>query len=89
MWIDYDPSWLVALARDQQPALADALAACTRASVESDAYIHFVSSEGASQPGSQWQIACTVFLYDPRHGELVLDVLKDGRIGGIEFSDRI
>ncbi len=50
--IDYDPSWLVALAREQQPELV-------------------------------------VFLEDPVRGTLVLDVLRDGRVGGVELVARL
>jgi hypothetical protein len=57
-WADYDPSWLVALAREQRGELVPALSRCTRALVESEAY---------------------------KKGDLVLDVLKDGRVGGVEF----
>ena len=88
-WIDYDPAWLVALAREQLPALAPALSRCTRALVESKAYIYFVSGDEANQPGSEWQFDRNEFLRDPVRGELVLDVLKDGRIGGIEFLSRL
>jgi hypothetical protein len=88
-WTDHDPTWLVVLAREQQPDLADALSRCTTALVESRAYIHFVPSKSANQPGSEWQFERNVFLHHPEHGRLVLDVLKDGRIGGVEFLDRL
>jgi len=88
-WADYDPSWLVALAREQLPALAPALSRCTRALVESKAYIYFVAGEGANQPGSEWQFDRNEFLSDPKEGDLVLDVLKDGRIAGLEFLARL
>ena len=88
-WVAYDPTWLVALARDQRRALAPALSQCTRALVESRAYIYFVPGDGANQPGSEWQFDRNEVLHDPKEGELVLDVLKDGRIGGIEFLARL
>lgn len=84
-WIVYDPSWLVALARDQEPRLVDSLAKCTKALVESPAYIRFVPSDAPNQPGSEWQFDENVMLEDPERGIVVLDVLKDGRVGGAEF----
>jgi len=91
-WRAYDPGWLVALARVQRPqdrALIDALAACTRARHESDACVHFVSPRRPNRPGSAWQFRENITLEHPEHGELVLDVLKDGRVGGVEFLDRL
>jgi hypothetical protein len=89
VWREYDPSWLVQLARDQAPELMSSLANCTTARVESDAYIHFVNPEFPNQPGSRWQMDRNVSLQHPEHGELVLDLLKDGRVGGLEFLDRL
>lgn len=91
-WQPYDPAWLVALARETVPGdpwLADALATCTRASQESRAYLYFVDPARPNEPGSAWQLAETVVLHHPREGDLVLDVLKDGRIGGVEFLKRL
>lgn len=91
-WRSYDPSWLVELARTQvpeRPLLADALEKCTRAKYESDAYLHFVSGRRPNQPGSAWQFHENVTLEDPDQGELILDVLQDGRVGGVEFLSRL
>ena len=87
-WNPYDPAWLVALAREQQPDLpwlADALATCTRASLESAAYLRFVDPRNPNQPGSDWQFAENIILEDPNRGDIVLDVLKGHRVGGVEF----
>jgi hypothetical protein len=88
-WIAYDPTWLVDLARVREPELVAALTKCKRAQVESKAYIAFVVSDVPNQPGSEWQFARNVHLHDPAHGHLVLDVLEDGRVGGVEFLDRL
>ena len=87
-WEPYDPEWLVDLALRQRPAdswLADALRACTTCSTESDAYIHFVDPVRPNEPGSEWQHEACIILDDPEHGEVVLDILKNHRIGGAEF----
>ena len=88
-WMDYDPSWLVELARQQEPRLVWALMKCTIAFVESKAYIHFVHPASPNQPGSEWQFDRNVSLHHPLDGHVVLDVLTDGRIGGLEFIDRL
>jgi hypothetical protein len=88
-WTDYDPSWLVELARQQQPVLVSSLMSCTTALSEGKAYVRFVDPECPNQPGSEWQFDRNVSLHHPEHGQVVLDVLKDGRIGGLEFLDRL
>ena len=101
-WEDYDPSWLVTLARDQRPDLPwlpEAFAGCTRASsrtsrrhgrrVREVIYLHFVDPERANQPGADWQIDSGLWLRHPTDGILNIDVLKGQRVGGVEFYDRL
>jgi hypothetical protein len=86
-WRDYDPSWLVDLAREQQSTehwLHAALARCTRA-LGYIPYIYFVDAERANAPDAAWQFERNVTLTHVEHGELVLDVLLGNRIGGVEF----
>lgn len=82
----YDPRWLVRLTEEQQgvePWLAVALAECTRARVKSKAMIHFVDRRGPT-----WDFEANIVLESESHGDLVLDVLKGHRIGGVEFLSR-
>ncbi len=91
-WMPYDPTWLVELARGEcpdQPWLAEALARCTRALEQSPAYTYFVSPDSANEPGAEWQFDTTVVLEHPVEGSLVLDILKGGRVGGVEFLARL
>jgi len=91
-WEAYDPAWLVALVREQcpdEPWLADAAATCTRCQVESRAYIYFVDGASPNQPRSPWQFERNIVLSSPSEGEIVLDILTDQRIGGVEFVRRI
>lgn len=86
-WRPYDPSWLVDLAQQQLPdddRLHASLKKCTEASGNIP-YIHFVNPRRANRPGSEWQFEDNIILEDPVKGELVLDILKDGRVGGVEF----
>lgn len=87
-WTTYDPSWIIALAQEQLPDetwLPAALARCTAAHRPTMAYVRFVSGANPNQPGSEWQFERNLILEHPEHGEVVLDVLRDGRIGGIEM----
>jgi hypothetical protein len=87
-WDEYNPEWLAKLAEEQVPEetwLPSALRQCTRYSIGSKAYYHFVSPENANKPGAEWQFERSIVLEDPKEGELVLDILKGNRVGGIEF----
>jgi hypothetical protein len=91
-WEPYDPLWLVPLAQAQhadKPWLAAALATCTMCQRESDAYIYFVDATNANQPGAEWQFEENLWLVDTEQGDLVLDILRDHRVGGVEFYDRL
>ena len=91
-WEPYDPTWLIDLAREQHPEeawLPEALAACTRCRRESEAYIHFVDSNRPNKPGSGWQFDTNLELQSPTEGWIVLDILVDHRVGGVEFVDKI
>ena len=90
-WKKYDPQWLIELVKQQIPERSEIVAAlekCTRCFEESEAYIYFVDSANANEPGSQWQFQKNIVLESPE-GEIVLDLLKDGRIGGVEFVGKI
>jgi len=91
-WKDYDPEWLAALAGVQvpeEPWLPDAIRQCTRCSVKSEAYTYFVSPENANEPGAEWQFDVNIILEDDKQGDVVLDVLKGHRVGGIEFLSKL
>jgi hypothetical protein len=91
-WETYDPTWLVELARTTRPDvpwLADVLATCVRCRVESEWYVRFVNPEGANEPEADWQFRESLLLDDPTEGNIVLDILQDGRVGGIEYYDRL
>jgi uncharacterized protein YuzE len=81
MWRAYDPRWLVEAAKKAFPndtALHDALARCTQATGE-EPVIYF------TDPNNDWHIARDVRLNDTPKGDVEVDILKDGRIGGIEI----
>ncbi|MBC8351419.1 MAG: hypothetical protein H8E66_05500 [Planctomycetes bacterium] len=88
----FDPTWLIELASQDRPDLAwlpDQLARCTYGTWTNACYVKFVDSTNANQPGAEWQYRESVELFHPQRGALHLDILKDGRVGGIEFYDRL
>jgi len=91
-WKSYDPAWLVELAGQQmpdEPWLAEALKNCTNYCKESRAYIYFVDPSNPNKPGSEWQFKENITLEHPKEGDLVLDILMDGRVGGVEFLSKL
>lgn len=87
-----DFSDLVPLARTQwteYPLIADSFARCTTQWPESELYTYFIDPTTIHKPGSAWQFAGNFFLSCPVRGTLVVDVMKDGSIGGIEYLDRV
>jgi hypothetical protein len=89
----HDPTWLVELAQMQRPDLpwlARSLAFCNRCHWKrTGLYVYFVDPESANQPGADWQYRETISLEHPEFGHIKLDVLKDNRVGGVEFYDRL
>lgn len=89
-WEPCDPSWLVTLAREQHPSetwLPSALSTCTRCWRESKAYVRFVNSRNPNEPGSDWQFLTNLTLESVEEGFIVLDILQNHRVGGVEFVD--
>jgi hypothetical protein len=91
-WKPYDPTWLVELAKEQlpeEPWLPAALAKCTMARQESEAYIHFVGKSDPDEPSSEWEVQTDLKLTHPTEGDLLLDVMEGNRIGGVEFLAKL
>jgi hypothetical protein len=91
-WIDYDPTWLVLEAAQrlpERPELQEALSRCIRARWESDSFLYFEDASRPNEPGSTWQFEENVILEATSEGDLVLDLLKGNRVGGVEFLGRV
>ncbi len=89
MWVKYNPNWLVSLLQEQLPEkteIIEAVKQCTRGVWEKKNYIYFVSPKNADLPGAEWQFEANIILDDPSRGMVVIDILKDGRVGGIQFE---
>jgi hypothetical protein len=93
--IPFDPSELVALAREQwpdQPEVAEAFAYCQRQWPESELYTHFLSTKDRA---TRWNYCGGGWLTHPTLGTLIVDFIHDptvpgGRaIGGMEYLTRV
>lgn len=87
----FDPSWLVALAEkqwSQEPGFAEALKQCTAGWWHDASFIYFTPFFYPYKSHIPWLISRSVFLKDATRGILVLQLLHDGRIGGIEFMQK-
>lgn len=92
VWQHHNPKWLLHDASRyfaKRPWLETAIANCKAALWESSAYVYFVDPTNANKVGSLWQFDFNLQIENTRHGNLVLDILKDKQIGGIEFLDRL
>jgi len=87
-WETYNPEWLVELAIEQIPEeteLIKSIRNCTKALQESRAYIYFVNPTSPNKPVSKWIFKRNFMLKHKTDGQIVLDILSNDKIGGIEF----
>jgi hypothetical protein len=83
---------IIELVKRQEPNRSDIvemLENCPMKKWKKRAYIHFVDSKNANQLNSEWQFKESVVFEDEKHGTIVVDILKDNRIGAIEFLSLI
>ena len=83
---------IIDLVKEQEPKRTDLIEQLENSEIKEwfrQAYVHFVSGFRPNQPGSEWQFEECIELEHPTEGTIVLDILKDGRIGGIEFLNYI
>ena len=88
----FDIEWIIDLIKEQEPDRTDLIEQLKKSDRKKwirQPYIHFVSGARPYQPGSEWQFEENIVLEHGSEGTIVLDILKDGRIGGIEFVNQI
>ncbi|SDI64100.1 hypothetical protein [Winogradskyella thalassocola] len=81
-------NWIIELIKEQEPERTDLIEQLENSEIKEwfrQAYIRFVSGFRSNQPNSEWQFKENIELEHPTEGTIILDILKDGRIGGIEF----
>ena len=88
----FDIEWIIDLIKEQEPDRTDLVKQLENSDKKKwirQPYIHFVSGARPNQPGSEWQFEENIVLEHESEGTIVIDILKDGRIGGIEFVNQI
>lgn len=83
---------IIELVKEQYPTetgIIEGLKNAPEGKWTSNAYYQFVDSSNANAPGADWQFDENIVLEKKGKGDIVLDLLKDGRVGGIEFLDHI
>lgn len=91
-WETYNPDWLVKIAEEKFPEetdIIDSIRKCITGFWRSPAYLYFVNPQNANEPESEWQFKDNIVIDDTEEGDIVLDILKDNRIGGIEFLKHV
>ena len=88
----FDPCSLIEAAKAQAPEctwLPEALKSAGPGVWKNRAYVNYISSKNANQPGADWQHEKCIMLDHKTLGSVVIDVLTGNRLGGIEFIDKI
>jgi len=83
---------IIKLVKEFEPVRQDinlALQNCKEGNWSSKVYYKFVDSINANQIGSEWQHEECIVIESKKEGDIVIDLLKDGKIGGIEFINLI
>ena len=84
--------WIIELIRKQEPDRIDLIDQLNQSEWQEfirRPYLRFVSGIQPNRLGSEWQFKENIVLEHEGEGTIVLDILEDGRIGGIEFVDQI
>ncbi|PHR93981.1 MAG: hypothetical protein COA80_12960 [Leeuwenhoekiella sp.] len=88
----FDIEWIIELLLEQEPERTNLIEQLRRSEWKKfirRPYLRFVSGESPNQPGSEVQFEENIVLEHESEGTIVLDILKDSRIGGIEFVNQI
>lgn len=83
---------IIKLVEEQEPDRQDVIRAlqnCKNGFWSSNGYYQFVDSRNSNQTGSDWQHDESIVIEQKDRGDIVIDFLKNGKIGGIEFIDLI
>ncbi|MBD0404974.1 hypothetical protein [Flammeovirga sp. EKP202] len=83
---------IIALLKEQEPEREDLIEDLQNSKIRKwliQPYVYFISAEKPNQIGSDWQFDENIVLEHETEGTIILDILKGGRVGGIEFIDQI
>ena len=90
-WTSFDSTWLIELVKQQLPEegwLLDSLFRVNRAQYDGVSYYLFIEREKASDGNVDWEFNRNIKLRDPERGEIVLDILNNNEVAGMEVLSR-
>jgi hypothetical protein len=85
----FHPTMLIETVKAQAPEfpwLPEALDNCGQGEWESRAYVGYIPRQQPNRPGSPWQFQTNILLTHTTLSRVILDILTDDRLGGIEFG---
>jgi len=88
----FKKKWLIDLLENQNPTQTNLITQLKEMKAKrwlKQPYIRFVNNENANQKGAEWQFEDNIVLEHKTEGTIVLDILKDGRIGGFELLNEL
>ena len=88
----FEINWITELVRNQEPGRADLIQQLEKCPIRRwirQPYVRLISSKGMKQSDAKLAIAENVVLDHETEGAIVLDILNDGRIMGVEFLSQI
>ncbi len=83
---------IIELLKTQEPDRIDLIEELEKSELKTwvtQPYVCLVPTVRPNQPNSDWQFDENIVLEHETEGIIVLDILKDGRVGGIEFLSHI
>jgi hypothetical protein len=84
----FDIQWIIVLIKEQYPERLDLIEDLNKASIKKwvrQPYVQFGPVEKPYQSSEGWDYDESIALEHPTEGTIVLDISKDGRVGGAEF----
>ena len=81
-------NWIADLLTEQyseETEIIENLKKCQEGFWKNRAYLEFVSSDNPNERDSEWQFEKNIVLEDKLEGTIILDILVENQIGGIEF----
>jgi uncharacterized protein YuzE len=86
----FKKEWLIELLKEQASTVSlDQLKKMKTERWFKKRYIRFVNSVNANQKDAKWQFAKNIILEHKIEGTIIVDILKDGRIGGFELYNEL
>lgn len=83
---------IIEILEQQEPLRKDvikALTECKDGQWRGNGYFQFVDNTNANQIGAEWQFEDNIVVEHPKKGTIIIDFLKNKKIGGLEFYELI